>query len=121
MKSQFEDRIRDLYRIPCGPTEISADSICRKSLKDSMDRLLDRVIKEINPVDNSEVEVEIPKEETEEDLKIKLINRGKMKAEVKAIVKEYEEELQGNSKLLQDISGRIETWGEMGKTDKSTL
>lgn len=108
MKEKFESRVRDLYRIPCGPTEISADSICRRSLKDTLDRLLDRVVKEINPIDNNEVEV--PEQETDEDVKANLINQGKMRAEVKVIVKQYEEKLQGNSKLLQDITGKIETW-----------
>jgi hypothetical protein len=36
-----------------------------------------------------------------------MIREGKLKADVKKEVKEYEEKLMGNSKLLQDISGKI--------------
>lgn len=112
-----EARIRDLYRIPCGPTEISADSICKRGLKDSFDKVLDRLTREIHPisVDDNETEFEEigePEEikETDEERKERMIKEGKLKAEVKASVKQYEEELQGNSKLLQDISGKLETW-----------
>ena len=38
----------------------------------------------------------------------KMIQEGKVKAEVKAGLKQYEEKLQGNSKMLQDITGKIE-------------
>ena len=38
----------------------------------------------------------------------KMIQEGRMKAEVKTGLKQYEEKLQGNSKMLQDISGKIE-------------
>jgi hypothetical protein len=39
--------------------------------------------------------------------KEKLLQEGMMKAEVKTKVKEYEEKLMGNSKLLQDTSGKV--------------
>lgn len=45
--------------------------------------------------------------ESLEDKKERLIEEGKMKAEVKKAVKDYEEKLMGNSKLLQDPSGKI--------------
>jgi hypothetical protein len=112
--NKTEAKIRDLYRIPCGPMEISADSVCRKGLKDSMDKLLDRLTHEVHPVviddadgaDGNHAE----KEETDDERKERLIKEGKLKAEVKATIRQYEEELQGNSKLLQDISGKIEKW-----------
>jgi hypothetical protein len=115
-----EAKIRDLYRIPCGPMEISADSVCRKGLKDSMDKLLDRLTHEIHPVviddadgadgNHDADENHAEKEETDDERKERLIKEGKLKAEVKATIRQYEEELQGNSKLLQDISGKIEKW-----------
>lgn len=37
----------------------------------------------------------------------RLIQEGRMKTEVKAGLKQYEEKLQGNSKMLQDITGKI--------------
>jgi len=39
--------------------------------------------------------------------KEKLLQEGRMKAEVKTEVREYEEKLMGNSKMLQDITGKI--------------
>jgi hypothetical protein len=45
--------------------------------------------------------------ESIEDKKERMIEEGKMKADVKKAVREYEEKLMGNSKLLQDPSGKI--------------
>jgi hypothetical protein len=42
-----------------------------------------------------------------ESKKEKMLQEGKLKADVKKEVKEYEEKLMGNSKMLQDISGKI--------------
>lgn len=42
-----------------------------------------------------------------ESKKEKLLQEGMMKADVKKQVKEYEEKLMGNSKMLQDTSGKI--------------
>jgi hypothetical protein len=39
--------------------------------------------------------------------KERLLQEGKLKADVKKEVKEYEEKLMGNSKMGQDISGKI--------------
>jgi hypothetical protein len=115
--NKTEAKIRDLYRIPCGPMEISADSVCRRGLKDSMDKLLDRLTHEVHPVviddadgDHDTDRNHAEKEETDDERKERLIKEGKLRAEVKATVRQYEEELQGNSKLLQDISGKIEEW-----------
>lgn len=109
--NKTEAKIRDLYRIPCGPMEISADSVCRKGLRDNMDKLLDRLTHEIHPVVIDDIgENHAEKEETDEEKKERLVKEGRLKAEVRATVRQYEEELQGNSKLLQDISGKIEKW-----------
>ena len=45
--------------------------------------------------------------ESLEDKKERMIEEGRMKAEVKKEVKEYEEKLMGNSRLLQDPSGKL--------------
>lgn len=42
-----------------------------------------------------------------ESKKEKMLQEGKLKADVKKEVKEYEEKLMGNSKMLQDTSGKI--------------
>lgn len=115
------DKIEKGYRIPCGPMDVSADSICRRSLKDSSNALLDRLSREttsgIPKTSKLPAGVEVSeegllvskKDETPAEKKERLIKEGKMRAEVSAEVKKYREEiLQGNSKLLQDITGRIE-------------
>lgn len=115
------EKIEKGYRIPCGPMDVSADGICRRSLKDSTNVLLDRLTLETNPeapkASKLPGELETDEEgkmvgkkgETTEERKARLIEEGKLRAEVQAEIKKYREEvLQGNSKLLQDISGRIE-------------
>jgi len=49
-----------------------------------------------------------PKEPTLEERRKELLDEGKMKAEVKVKAKEYEKRLEGNSKLLQRLDGKIE-------------
>ena len=81
---------------------------------------------------SEEPEVEEEEEETDDQMKKRLIQEGKMKADVKKVVQKYEdkimpkpkpamksktsdhseteeeeEELMGNSKMLQDTSGKI--------------
>jgi hypothetical protein len=93
-----------------------------------MDALLDRITQETHPEGRDpegedtdddykkmqeeerkrEAEIEaLAKEETIEEKKDRLIEEGRMKAEVKKEVSKYEEKLMGNSRLLQDPSGKI--------------
>lgn len=105
------------HRLPCGPMTVAIDGVCRRRLRDSMDVLLDRLTKETHPegVDTEilemEEEVEIPEpeapEETDDERKKRLIKEGKLKAEVKHAVDKYKEKLMGNSKLLQNPSGKL--------------
>jgi hypothetical protein len=103
------------HRLPCGAATISINGVCRRRLRDDFDVLLDRLVGEINPegVDKEilemEEQVEDPpeKEESDKEKKDRMIREGKLKVEVKKAVKDYEEKLMGNSKLLQDISGKI--------------
>jgi hypothetical protein len=110
-------KLIEKHQLPCGPMSVSIDGVCRRRLRDSMDALLDRLTQETHPegvdVDilEMEEEVEVPEgsepEETTEQKKERLIEEGKLKAEVKAEVEKYKEKLMGNSKLLQDRSGKI--------------
>jgi hypothetical protein len=105
------------HRLPCGAATIAIDGVCRRRLHDHIDSLLDRLTKEVNPegVDSDilemDEEVSIPEpqppQETDKEKKDRLIKEGKLKAEVKKEVQKYEEKLMGNSKLLQDTSGKI--------------
>lgn len=119
--SKTKDKIEGQYRIPCGPMDIAADAICRRSLRDRFDKLLDRLTIEVNPHPPSpgklpnDLEVSddgkivAKREESEEDRKKKLIDEGKFRADIHAEIKKYREDLQGNGKMLQDISGKYES------------
>jgi hypothetical protein len=101
------------HRLPCGPVTVAIDGVCRRRLRDQFDSLLDRLTQETHPEgrDGEEEDVENlleEKEETRDEKKKRLIEEGKLRAEVNAKVKQYKEKLMGNSKLLQDPSGKIE-------------
>lgn len=115
-----KDKIEKGYRFPCGPMDVKADAICRRSLRDSMDLMLDRLTVDINPgIPKKEVPsgMEVSEEgflvggkkESPGEKKQRLIAEGKLRAEVQLELKKYREELQGNSKMLQDVSGRYES------------
>lgn len=114
------------HRIPCGAATIALDGVCRKKIGSTHTALLDRLTQEIHPEGvaqeiigmNEKVQVEEPSdlektskkekpEEGEEEKKGRLIAEGMLKADVKKAVKEYEEQLMGNSKMLQDPSGKL--------------
>ena len=84
------------HKLPCGPMDVSVDSVCRRRLHDHLDTLLDRLCEECNPVPPKS---DVPKdwmsepEETLAQKKKKMIAEGKMKAEVRAHVKEHEKSL----------------------------
>lgn len=116
-----KDKIEGQYRIPCGPMDISADAICRRSLRDQFDKLLDRLTLEVNPHPpnpgklpndlevSNDGKILSKKVETQEERKKKLIEEGKFKADVQAEIKKYRETLQGNGKMLQDVSGKYDS------------
>lgn len=136
------------HRIPCGPMTVAASGVCRRRLRDSYDKLLDRLTKEIHQeytppelpknhkfdekgdvvqkdelakrgaaAKNKQKEDEKMSKEREknspqspeilESKREKMLQEGKLKVDVKREVKEYEEKLMGNSKMLQDTSGKI--------------
>ena len=106
-----------IRKLPCGPVTIGIDGTCRRRLRDNFDALLDKLTQETHPegadpeILEMEEEVEIPEpeepEETDEEKKSRLVREGKLKADVKKEVLKYEEKLMGNSKLLQDPTGKI--------------
>jgi hypothetical protein len=133
------------HRLPCGPTTIAIDAVCRKRLKDHFDALLDRLTQETHPegvdkdvlemdeqvnddelrekaqkaredverqLDNEGVQLEnemqkVLNDESPEEKKDRMIEEGKMRADVQHEVKKYKEGLMGNSRLLQSPSGKI--------------
>ena len=133
------------HRVPCGPVTVAAGGVCRRRLKDIMDRLLDRLSQETSQeykspeapkdhkikdgkvihkdviaknekaaksmqVGKAKARKEREKaaaEPSPEEKKKQMIDAAKTKVDVKLAAKEYEEKLMGNSKLLQDPSGKI--------------
>lgn len=104
------------HRLPCGPVTVAIDGVCRRRLRDHFDALLDRLTEETHPegidkeileVDEVEVPEQTEPEETDKEKKERLIEEGKLKAEVKHEVDKHKEKLMGNSKMLQDTSGKI--------------
>jgi hypothetical protein len=100
------------HKLPCGPMDVSVDSVCRRRLHDHLDRLLDRLCEECNPTPPPS---DIPKdwmaepEETMTQKKKRMIAEAKMKVDVKKAAREYEETLMGNSKMLADPKQKITT------------
>lgn len=83
------------HRLPCGAATIAIDGVCRRRLRDTHDALLDRLTHETHP-------------EGHDLKKAQLIKDGKMKVEAKQEIDKYKEKLlMGNSKLLQDPSGKL--------------
>jgi hypothetical protein len=140
-----------IHKLPCGPVTIGIDGTCRRRLRDHFDALLDKLTQETHPegadseILEMEEEVEIPEpekpEETDDEKKSRLVREGKLKADVKKMVKKYEEkimptpkakpktsnhaepqfdeetegeELEGNSKLLQRQDGKMVRWQGKG-------
>ena len=126
------------HRLPCGAATVSIESVCRRRLRDHFDAMLDRLTEETHPEgrdpeeeDLNEVDLTQEPEETDAEKKKRMIQEGKLKMDVKKIVKRYEEkimpkpkakaktsdhaepeededDLQGNSKMLQDRTGKIQ-------------
>ncbi len=132
-----------IRKLPCGPVTIGIEGTCRRRLRDNFDALLDKLTQETHPegadpeILEMEEEVEIPEpkepEETDEERKSRLVREGKLKADVKKMVTKYEEkimpkpktsnhtepqfdedELEGNSKLLQRRDGKMVRWQGKG-------
>lgn len=108
-------KLIERHKLPCGPMSIRVNGVCRRRLRDSIDSLLDGLTKDIHPegVDTEIIkkkeEVETPEQqESSADKKKRMIEEGKLKADVKKEVEKYKEKIMGNSKLLHNISGKIE-------------
>jgi hypothetical protein len=124
------------HRLPCGAATVSIESVCRRRLRDHFDALLDRLTEETHPEgrdpedeDLDDIELTEEPEETDKEKKERMIQEGKLKAEVKKEVKKYEDKimpkpktktsdhsepeeeedgLMGNSKMLQNHTGKVQ-------------
>lgn len=87
------------------PEETSEEKTARMleegMLKAAVKHEIDKYKEELNPPKTE------PKE-TKEQKKKRMVDEGKFNNEVKHAVKKHMDKLQGNSKMLQDTSGKIE-------------
>ena len=144
------------HRVPCGPMTVKAEGVCRRTLRDLHNKIMDKLsdlttqdyikpeapqgheIKdgaivqkgmEQTPEAKGEkmfeeglvknqvkaklkehadsLQPEAEPEPTQKEKEKELLKEAKIKAEVKVKAKEHEKRLEGNSKLLQDTSGKI--------------
>jgi hypothetical protein len=121
-KEELEKR-----RLACGPMSVSVDGVCRRKLEEKYNTLLDRLTHEVHP--EPEPESLEDNEKPQENFPGFMNSSGKGSAQgggalggVKKAVKEFEEKLMGNSKLLQDPTGKITKHSEKqpGKTKQGT-
>ena len=121
-----------LHRVPCGPMTVKASGICRRRLRDNFNTLLDRLSEETGPPQS--MGPEIPEGHTMMPDGIIMADDHLKKQEAKKKAKKDKEndpvnklaealkgtlsqgfgegKLQGNSKMLQDISGEIKPYKE---------
>lgn len=119
------------HQLPCGPMTVKIDGVCRRRLRDEYDAMLDRLTRLTHPEGRDAEEDDDPdqmfsQEETLKEKKDRMLTEGKMKLDVKKELKKYEEKvmppsqdhvedkLQGNSKLLQRIDGKMPGWRGKG-------
>jgi len=127
-----------MHRVMCGPMTVKASGICRRRLRDNFSTLLDRLSQETGP--QQAMGPEIPGGHTmmpdgtimsTAHLQAKEARKKAKTNEKNDPIKQLtdalksgmsqgfgEEKLQGNSKMLQDISGEIKPFKE-GKTGQS--
>lgn len=167
MKTSKAHREISLHRVPCGAVSVNASAVCKRRLRDTFDKLLDKLCSDCYapPAEGdlpqgyeltedgkimdskylkekakkkptvaeqrkamlekgtmrNEVAAEVAahkekvmpkkeekKEPTLEDKRKAMLDEAKMREEVKVKAKEHGKRLMGNSKLLQDTSGKIE-------------
>jgi hypothetical protein len=129
-KQELEKR-----RLVCGPMSVSVDGVCRRKLSEKFNSLLDRLTHELHP---EYVKPEAPKG-YEFDAKGKLVNTAEKRqkerqTELSKVIKGLNQPgpdgkakqpgfqeglLMGNSKLLQDPTGKISKHSEKQPGKKS--
>ena len=130
-----------MHRVPCGPMSIKASGICRRRLRDNFNTLLDRLSEETGPqqpmgpempngyhmmpdgtiMSDAHMQAQEAKKKARKARKDKENDPvNKLSEALKGTLSQGfgEEKLQGNSKMLQDISGEIKPFKE-GKTGQS--
>lgn len=117
-KEELEKR-----RLVCGPLSVSVEGVCRRKLAEKYNTLLDRLTHEVHPDPEPESLDDNEKPEENRPNFMNPKNGGEKETGalggVKKAVKEFEEKLMGNSKMLQDPTGKIEKHSEKQPGKKS--
>ena len=116
----------DRRRVPCGPVTVAVEGVCRRRLKDIMDRLLDRLSQETSQefqppeapegheiVDGKVVSKDADK--TPEAKGQKMLEEGLVKNEVKAKLKEHASNLEPEKEPKPTIDDRRKELLDEGK------
>ena len=127
-----------MHRVPCGPMSIKASGICRRRLRDNFNTLIDRLSEETGP--QQQMGPEVPGGHTmmpdgaimensylqaqEAKKKAKKAKKENPMGQLAEAIKGLSGPQQsfndmGNSKMLQDPSGKIEPFKE-GKNPKTS-
>ncbi len=126
------------HRVPCGPVSVGASAVCRRRLRDNFAMLLDRLCEECHPEpvfpQAPDGHTMMPDGTIMEDAHLKAEEMKKKQKQAKKDdpIGKLAEALKGavgggtpgfadvgNSKMVQDSTGKIEPYGE-GKTKQST-
>ena len=128
-----------MHRVPCGPMSIKASGICRRRLRDNFNTLIDRLSEETGP--QQSMGPEMPKgyhmmpdgtimsdahmqaqEARKQAKKAKKENpMGQLAEAIKGLGSPQQSfNDMGNSKMLQDPSGKIEPFKECKNPKTST-
>lgn len=127
MKTSKAHREISLHRVPCGAVSVNASAVCRRRLRDTFDKLLDKLCSDcyVSPtegdlpqgyeltedgkiMDSKYLKEKAKKKPAVAEKRKAMLDEAKMREEVKVKAKEHGKRLMGNSKLLQDTSGKIE-------------
>jgi hypothetical protein len=126
-----------MHRVPCGPLSINASGVCRRRLRDTFNTLLDRLSQETGPqqpmgpevpgghtmmpdgtiMENSYLQAQEAKKKARKAKKEDPM--GRLAEAIKGLSNPQQSfNDMGNSKMLQDPSGKLEPYKE-GKNPQS--
>ena len=127
-----------MHRVPCGPMSIKASGICRRRLRDNFNTLLDRLSEETGPqqpmgpempngyhmMPDGTIMSDAHMQAQEAKKKARKAKKENPMGQLAEAIKGLSGPQQsfndmGNSKMLQDISGKIEPYQE-GKNPKTS-
>ena len=117
-----------MHRVPCGPMSIKASGVCRRRLRDNFNTLIDRLSQEAGPPESMGPEMpdgyhmmpdgtvmsdaHMKAEEMKKaEKKAKNDPVGKLAEALTGTLTQKHNEM-GNSKMLQDTSGKTEPFKE---------